>query len=175
MGNDDHCAYTPSTSNHRPVDAKEKKMSTSILKTLIKEKGAEHLFKANRLATYKNKWDYDKKADAVCTSEKMAEAGFICTVTKKDRDSAKCFFCRHEMLWDPEDDPKVEHANHSPQCAFVRLNKPEEEWTVKEALQMLGFVAYLMKHEAQDEEFVSDVQRTYKKLAIDGEKVLDIL
>jgi hypothetical protein len=59
----------------------------------------------NRLTTFEGKWPYDKQEGANCTSEKMAEAGFVCTATKSDPEAASCFVCQHEMLWDPDDDP----------------------------------------------------------------------
>lgn len=36
----------------------------------------------------------------------MAKAGFLCTATKNDPEAATCYICRHEMLWDPEDEPR---------------------------------------------------------------------
>ena len=35
----------------------------------------------------------------------MARAGFYCSEQQLGTDSARCYVCQHELLWDPQDDP----------------------------------------------------------------------
>lgn len=62
----------------------------------------------------------------------MAEAGFFYSGSKADDDSATCFVCGKVLDgWDPKDKPWSEHKKHAPQCAFVKLGKPEAELKVR--------------------------------------------
>uniref|UniRef100_A0A914D6R5 Uncharacterized protein n=1 Tax=Acrobeloides nanus TaxID=290746 RepID=A0A914D6R5_9BILA len=114
-------------------------------------------FKNGRLNTFKN-WRLDKEGGAVCTSERLADAGFYSTATATEPDSAKCIFCLKELIWEKEDDPWTEHRSRAG-CPFVNLNKLENEWTVKDILEL--FVArdtkIKMQHakEALDDYYVN--------------------
>lgn len=62
----------------------------------------------------------------------MAEAGFFYSGLSTDDDSATCFVCGKVLDgWDPTDKPWSEHKKHAPQCAFVKLGRPEAELTVR--------------------------------------------
>uniref|UniRef100_A0A915DCK9 Uncharacterized protein n=1 Tax=Ditylenchus dipsaci TaxID=166011 RepID=A0A915DCK9_9BILA len=74
----------------------------------------------NRLHTFNGKWKYDKVKGANCTSKNLAK--------------------QHEMLWDPEDQPSVEHHKHRPDCELAKLNKPEEQFVVKDWLRVISYV-----------------------------------
>lgn len=61
----------------------------------------------------------------------MAQAGFFYCGTSADDDTASCFLCGKVLDgWESTDDPWSEHRKHSPQCAFVRLGRPEDDTTV---------------------------------------------
>lgn len=56
----------------------------------------------------------------------MAEAGFHYTGSEEEPDAVECFFCEKSLDgWLAEDDPWVEHLNHSPNCLFAKLQQPE--------------------------------------------------
>ena len=38
--------------------------------------------------------------------------------------------------WEAEDDPWQEHKLHSPRCAFVKLNKAENDWKVEDVIKI---------------------------------------
>lgn len=61
----------------------------------------------------------------------MAEAGFFWCGTLQENDAAACFLCGKQLDgWEQTDNPWTEHSKHSPQCAFVKLGRPENELTV---------------------------------------------
>lgn len=65
----------------------------------------------NRLRTFNSGWPC-----TFITPHQMAKAGFFYT-NKKDR--VKCMFCSKELdLWEPNDDPVIEHKQASPRCPF---------------------------------------------------------
>ncbi|XP_062826842.1 baculoviral IAP repeat-containing protein 5 isoform X2 [Anolis carolinensis] len=73
----------------------------------------------------------------VKTLRKMAEAGFIHTPSENAPDVAQCFVCFKELEgWEPEDDPMEEHQRHSPNCAFLRLQKDTAKLTLQELLKL---------------------------------------
>lgn len=69
----------------------------------------------------------------------MSEAGFYFSGNERDPDSATCFFCYKQLdNWEENDDPFKEHRKHSPQCAFIQLNRPESQLLVSENLELLN-------------------------------------
>lgn len=61
----------------------------------------------------------------------MAEAGFYWCGTEQENDAAACFLCGKVLDgWESTDNPWSEHKKHSPQCAFVKLGRAEDELTV---------------------------------------------
>ena len=61
----------------------------------------------------------------------MAEAGFYWYGTMQENDAAACFLCGKVLDgWESTDDPWFEHRKHSPQCAFVKHGRPEDDLTV---------------------------------------------
>lgn len=61
----------------------------------------------------------------------MAEAGFYWCGTMQENDAAACFLCGKQLDgWEPTDNPWSEHKKHSPQCAFVKLSRAEDDLTV---------------------------------------------
>ena len=89
----------------------------------------------NRLVTFSD-WPYDH-GDCVCTSEKMAEAGFFHIPSDSEPDLVRCFVCLKELDgWEPQDDPYAEHKKHSPKCQFIKMNKKEADWTIEDLLKM---------------------------------------
>uniref|UniRef100_UPI00398F73BB baculoviral IAP repeat-containing protein 5-like n=1 Tax=Pristiophorus japonicus TaxID=55135 RepID=UPI00398F73BB len=84
----------------------------------------------NRLATFTN-WPFTENCR--CTPENMAKAGFLHCPTENEPDIATCFFCLKELeSWEPEDEPWMEHQNHSPACAFLALKCDVFDLTVEE-------------------------------------------
>lgn len=92
----------------------------------------------------------------------MARAGFFCSDRTPDTDSARCYVCQHELLWDPEDDPwfkkyeeliiltikfdREEHCRHRPDCELVKVGKQDEkEFTVLEQLRIMAYI-YSTRH-----------------------------
>ncbi|XP_069136434.1 baculoviral IAP repeat-containing protein 3-like [Argopecten irradians] len=54
----------------------------------------------------------------------IVDSGFFFT---GEEDIVRCFHCDIGLAeWDPEDDPWVEHARHSPDCPFLRSRKDEQ-------------------------------------------------
>jgi len=102
---------------------------------LTGNKGSDMMFHENRLKTFK-KWPFDKNTN--CTAEKMADAGFY-VVSASYPDSVMCAFCQLEMDgWEPNDDPWTEHSrkNRQIECAFLKLRKPEDQWTLIEFMRV---------------------------------------
>ncbi|KAI1717312.1 inhibitor of apoptosis domain-containing protein [Ditylenchus destructor] len=126
----------------------------------------------NRIASFGTKWRYDKlKNGATCTSKNLAKAGFFCTSTPEEPDSAKCYICLHELCWDPTDDPFTEHEKHQPYCEFVKLNKPEDDYTVRDWLRLLAYANSTHQYAAITE--ATDGLKVYmQKLGNNTEKVL---
>lgn len=61
----------------------------------------------------------------------MAEAGFYWCGTMQENDAAACFLCGKVLDgWESTDNPWSEHKKHSPQCAFVKFGRPEDDLTV---------------------------------------------
>lgn len=61
----------------------------------------------------------------------MAEAGFYWCGTMQENDAACCFLCGKVLDgWESTDNPWSEHKKHSPQCAFVKLGRPEDDIAV---------------------------------------------
>uniref|UniRef100_A0A803SXS1 Baculoviral IAP repeat containing 5 n=1 Tax=Anolis carolinensis TaxID=28377 RepID=A0A803SXS1_ANOCA len=110
----------------------------------------EIYLKEHRAATFV---DWPFVSDCACTPERMAEAGFIHTPSENAPDVAQCFVCFKELEgWEPEDDPittvlygcceffpsifREEHQRHSPNCAFLRLQKDTAKLTLQELLKL---------------------------------------
>ncbi|XP_008102410.1 baculoviral IAP repeat-containing protein 5 isoform X1 [Anolis carolinensis] len=94
----------------------------------------EIYLKEHRAATFV---DWPFVSDCACTPERMAEAGFIHTPSENAPDVAQCFVCFKELEgWEPEDDPMEEHQRHSPNCAFLRLQKDTAKLTLQELLKL---------------------------------------
>lgn len=65
----------------------------------------------------------------------MAEAGFYWCGTTREEDTAACFLCGKVLDgWESTDDPWSEHKKHAPQCAFVKLGRPQKQLTVNKHL-----------------------------------------
>ncbi|CAD6196097.1 unnamed protein product [Caenorhabditis auriculariae] len=108
------------------------------------------LFQKERLKTY-NRFIFDKKPGARCTSAKLAEAGFRFTGSKKEPSLAQCCFCEKEMHFEIEDDPWQEHIDHTKNCPFVKLNKLDEnEWTLQDALALVSVASSLSAANAME-------------------------
>lgn len=70
-------------------------------------------------------------------SFQMAEAGFYWCGTPQENDAAACFLCGKQLDgWEPTDNPWSEHKKHSPQCAFVKLGRAEDDLTVCTAFEL---------------------------------------
>lgn len=68
----------------------------------------------------------------------MAEAGFYWKGTPNESDTAACYLCGKVLDgWEETDDPWMEHKKHAPQCAFAKNSKPEDDYTVREFLELL--------------------------------------
>ncbi|KAH7724441.1 Baculoviral IAP repeat-containing protein 5 [Aphelenchoides avenae] len=153
---------------------KKKALDDDKLKGMFEEiKNTELLLYKHRLASFANAWPYDRDENAVCTSQKLAEAGFFSTSSKDCKDSAKCFFCRHELLWDPQDDPMSEHREHSPKCHFLAMEKPEDSWTVKDIFKLLAHTSDLIKFEEESQSVMKDLEKLVIKTADEAESVLE--
>lgn len=67
----------------------------------------------------------------------LAQAGFYFTGSKEEPDSVTCFFCEKCLDgWEPNDNPWKEHINHSRECTFAKMQKPEADWTYAEFLDL---------------------------------------
>ena len=66
-----------------------------------------------------------------------------------DPDSVTCFFCNKSLdCWDENDDPWFEHQKHAPTCAFAKMDKPEEAFTVTEFTEIRNqFIEKFLKTE----------------------------
>ncbi|XP_050392846.1 baculoviral IAP repeat-containing protein 5 [Patella vulgata] len=87
-----------------------------------------------RLESFKV-WPFDD--DWKCTPQRLAEAGFYHCPTDQEPDAVCCFLCFKELDgWEPTDDPWEEHVKHSPNCPFLKINKPIEELTVEQFIKL---------------------------------------
>ncbi|CAD5115143.1 DgyrCDS4147 [Dimorphilus gyrociliatus] len=89
------------------------------------EKAASKAFKFHdyqaRLASFKN-WAFDDIEDSICTSVKLAEAGFFRPYPRKRPDLAECYICLKPLEgWEEQDDPWTEHKSHMPTCPLSKL------------------------------------------------------
>uniref|UniRef100_A0A915EWG0 Uncharacterized protein n=1 Tax=Ditylenchus dipsaci TaxID=166011 RepID=A0A915EWG0_9BILA len=126
---------------------------------------------SKRLVSFSGKWRYDKQKGAMCTSKNLAKAGFVCTATKNEPDGAKCYVCQHEMIWDPEDVPAVEHKKHRPDCELAKLDKPEEEYTIRDWLRLNAYVVSTQQYDAIADS-VANLSAIMEKFVINTEKVM---
>ncbi|XP_075236675.1 baculoviral IAP repeat-containing protein 5-like [Lycorma delicatula] len=94
---------------------------------------AKMIWLKERLSTL-SKWPYPDSAP--CSARKLAETGFFSLQLEDEPDLAACFVCLKQMYWEKNDDPKAEHASHSPDCLFVKINKKEEDLTVSEFMDL---------------------------------------
>ncbi|VDD94655.1 unnamed protein product [Enterobius vermicularis] len=91
-----------------------------------------YMFVNGRLKTFNKKWPYESEN---LTPQKMAEAGFIYSPDPLDNGCVKCAFCLKELnSWEDEDDPIKEHRRYKDRCYFARLNKPEDQYTLRDVL-----------------------------------------
>ncbi|XP_070790789.1 baculoviral IAP repeat-containing protein 5-like [Pituophis catenifer annectens] len=96
--------------------------------------GLELYLKEKRLSTF-TQWPF--VSDCSCTADRMAEAGFIHCPIENASDVARCFICFKELEgWEPDDDPMEEHRKHSPNCAFLALQKDICDLTVEEFMEL---------------------------------------
>lgn len=131
-------------------------------------------WKAGREKTFSD-WPFHS-ADNVCTSERMASAGFLYIGNKREPDLVECFICSKQLDgWEPNDDPWNEHVKHQSTCPFVKLNKCDENtWTVQDLFDL--FKIYSVKEcrreldkakmEAREEsiKLASNVPEIYKEM-----------
>jgi hypothetical protein len=53
----------------------------------------------------------------------MAKAGFIYNPSPQSPDNVTCFLCDKSLDgWNKGDDPKIEHLDHSPRCAWAIIH-----------------------------------------------------
>ncbi|KAK9367694.1 hypothetical protein V1509DRAFT_665116 [Lipomyces kononenkoae] len=56
----------------------------------------------------------------------MAKAGFIYSPSPQSPDNVTCFLCDKSLDgWSRGDDPKIEHLDHSPQCAWAIIHRSD--------------------------------------------------
>ncbi|KAK9322659.1 hypothetical protein V1517DRAFT_322821 [Lipomyces orientalis] len=72
----------------------------------------------------------------------MAKAGFIYNPSPKSPDNVTCFLCEKSLDgWNKGDDPKLEHLDHSPRCAWAIIHGSdwkEDEYHDPECSEMLN-------------------------------------
>ncbi|VVD02646.1 unnamed protein product [Leptidea sinapis] len=104
-----------------------------------------------RVKTFKY-WPYNDNNK--CNIRNMAEAGFYSVATgDTDVDAVKCFLCGKELDgWEPEDDPWAEHKSHAAYCAFVQLNKREDDLLLPE---YLSIILQYMKNEIRNNQEIA--------------------
>ncbi|KAJ8101381.1 hypothetical protein POJ06DRAFT_95752 [Lipomyces tetrasporus] len=72
----------------------------------------------------------------------MAKAGFIYNPSPKSPDNVTCFLCDKSLDgWNKGDDPKLEHLDHSPRCAWAIIHRSdwkEDEYHDPECSEMLN-------------------------------------
>ncbi|XP_053231580.1 baculoviral IAP repeat-containing protein 5 [Podarcis raffonei] len=96
--------------------------------------GFEEFLKEHRVATF-DQWPF--ASDCSCTPDRMAEAGFVHCPSDNAPDVAQCFICFKELEgWEPDDDPMEEHRKHSPNCAFLALQKDIKDLTLQEFMRL---------------------------------------
>ena len=93
------------------------------------------MFAAGRLQSFEELgWPYQ---DGPCSAQQMAISGFY---KLNEHDDVKCAFCLKELCgWEQDDDPWKEHLNHSPNCLFAQLAKPETSLKVRELILLAQF------------------------------------
>uniref|UniRef100_A0A915E1P6 Uncharacterized protein n=1 Tax=Ditylenchus dipsaci TaxID=166011 RepID=A0A915E1P6_9BILA len=111
---------------------------------------------SKRIVSFSGKWRYDKQKGAMCTSKNLAKAGFVCTATKNEPD---------------EDVPAVEHKKHRPDCELAKLDKPEEEYTIRDWLRLIAYVVSTQQYDAIADS-VANLSAIMEKFVINTEKVM---
>ncbi|XP_031617598.1 baculoviral IAP repeat-containing protein 5-like [Contarinia nasturtii] len=101
----------------------------------VNQSSNHFFFEKDRKASFQS-WPFSERQN--CSITKMAQAGFYYAGSSTDDDTAACFLCGKVLDgWESTDDPWSEHKKHSPQCAFVKLGRPEDDTTVGEQLDLL--------------------------------------
>uniref|UniRef100_A0A1I8AQJ3 Serine/threonine-protein phosphatase n=1 Tax=Steinernema glaseri TaxID=37863 RepID=A0A1I8AQJ3_9BILA len=98
-------------------------------------------FTTGRLESFSTRqggWTYDKAhKNASCSSQLLAANGFYFSAVS--RKSVACAFCQLDVTCSAHLDPSVEHVRLNPRCYFLTMAKPEEEWTIEDAMYLLQF------------------------------------
>ncbi|KAJ9580201.1 hypothetical protein L9F63_004144 [Diploptera punctata] len=103
----------------------------------------QYVYEIQRLKSF-NDWPYDVE-DCICTSKKMAEAGFFFCGSNKEPDLVQCFVCLKKLDgWEPEDDPWDEHRKHASKCPFVEIGKKQSKLTYPQQYKILKEAAVNM-------------------------------
>uniref|UniRef100_A0A0N5AV69 Baculoviral IAP repeat-containing protein 3-like n=1 Tax=Syphacia muris TaxID=451379 RepID=A0A0N5AV69_9BILA len=108
-----------------------------------------YLFAAGRVESFTKKWPYKSPN---LSPQKMADAGFMYSPDPFDPGCVKCPFCLKELSsWEDDDNPmydiqtfmkkavyfRNEHRRYKSRCYFARLNKSEEQYTVRDVLLLV--------------------------------------
>ncbi|KAF5303921.1 hypothetical protein FQA39_LY01706 [Lamprigera yunnana] len=97
-------------------------------------------FEKARLETFKT-WIYDEHSN--CNPKKLAEAGFYYNGTAEEPDAVQCFYCDKALDgWDKDDDPWMEHINHSKTCNFAVAKQPENNLTFNQLIDFYSAFMY---------------------------------
>ncbi|OAF68436.1 60S ribosomal protein L34 [Intoshia linei] len=97
--------------------------------TKLEEWNYEYRFKSFK------KWPHKRSN---LSPEKMATIGFIHNPTKEYTDNVICVLCSKELAdWEENDDPSIEHRNHSQHCNFQLLEN-ESLWTVQHFMNVVS-------------------------------------
>ncbi|XP_014771330.1 baculoviral IAP repeat-containing protein 5 [Octopus bimaculoides] len=122
---------------------------------------------SKRLESFKT-WPFQD--DCLCTPERMAAAGFYHCGTEKEPDYVRCFVCQKELDgWEPEDDPWVEHKNHSKDCKFLKMKTAIQDLTLE---NFYKFLLIIRKNKAKKQmeeskkEFETLGQRVREKMEV---------
>ena len=74
----------------------------------------------------------------ITVEHQLAEAGFYFIDNEADSDTVTCFLCKKVLNgWEEDDDPWMEHKNHSPHCMMSKLGKPESQLTLGNFLDVM--------------------------------------
>lgn len=91
---------------------------------LLKENPLGERLTEARKATFADKWPHEHKADWICKTSQLVEAGWTFQPTPEYDDLTSCPYCELSLDgWEEEDNPMEQHQKRNPDCTFFTLSE----------------------------------------------------
>lgn len=91
---------------------------------LLKENPLGERLTEARKATFADKWPHEHKANWICRTSQLVEAGWTFQPTPEYDDLTSCPYCELSLDgWEQEDNPMEQHQKRNPDCTFFILSE----------------------------------------------------